>query len=54
MGAAKVKEVKVKVVMVVGRDTMVVVEVVEEVEARDLEVSVTTSCRSDQISRMPA
>ena len=42
----------------VGRDIkaiMVVVEVVEVVEeARDLEVSVTTSCRSDQISRMPA
>ena len=45
VGAAKVKEVT------VGRDTMVVVE--EVVEARDLEVSVTTSCRSDQISRMP-
>ena len=42
VGAVKVKEVT------VGR---VVVE--EEVEARDLEVLVTTSCRSDQISRTP-
>ena len=42
----------------VGRDIKDIkdisgVVVVVEVEARDLEVSVTTSCRSDQISRMP-
>ena len=36
------------------KDIMVVVEVVEVVEARGLEVSVTTSYRSDQISKMPA
>ena len=48
VGAAKVKEVT------VGRDTtVVVVEEGEVVEARDLEVLVTTLSPSDQISRTP-